>query len=74
MRDDVTKTPGAGREGLRRSLDHPHPEGASLSDAGLEAWRAMLPPGDDGLVAPSAGTPVRWIEGSGWVPGTAPGR
>lgn len=74
MRDHVTKTPGVGREGLRRSLDHPHSEGATLSDAGLEAWRAMLPPDDSDLVDVSAGTPVRWLERHGWVPGAAPGR
>lgn len=54
-------------EGLRRSLEHPHPEAAELADAGLDEWAASLPEGDEGLVDMSAGTPVRWVEGEGWV-------
>lgn len=54
-------------EGLRRSLEHPHPEAAELADAGLDEWGASLPDGDEGLVDISAGTPVRWVEGEGWV-------
>ena len=54
-------------EGLRRSLEHPHPEAAELADAGLVEWSASLPEGDEGLVDMSAGTPVRWVEGEGWV-------
>jgi len=54
-------------EEFRRSLAHPHPEAASLNDAGLEAWSESLPKGDEGLVDVSAGTPVRWVEGEGWV-------
>ncbi len=54
-------------EGLRRSLEHPHPEAAELADAGLDEWAATLPDGDEGLVDLSAGTPVRWVEGQGWI-------
>jgi post-segregation antitoxin (ccd killing protein) len=54
-------------EGLRRSLDHPHPEAAELADAGLDEWAASLSEGDEGLVDMSAGRPVRWVEGEGWV-------
>ena len=54
-------------EGLRRSLEHPHPEAAELADAGLDEWSATLPDGDEGLVDLSAGTPVRWVEGQGWI-------
>ena len=54
-------------EGLRRSLEHPHPEAAELADAGLDQWGASLPEGDERLVDMSAGTPVRWVEGVGWV-------
>ena len=54
-------------EGLRRSLEHPHPEAAELADAGLDEWAAALPEGDEGLVDMSAGTPLRWVEGEGWV-------
>jgi post-segregation antitoxin (ccd killing protein) len=52
---------------LVRSLEHPHPEAAELADPGLDDWAASLPEGDDGLVNLSAGTPVRWVEGAGWV-------
>lgn len=57
------------REGLRRSLEHPHPEAADLADAGLDEWAASLPEVDEGLVDQTAGTPVRWVEGEGWVEG-----
>ena len=54
-------------EGLRRSLEQPHPEAVELADAGLDEWAASLPEGDEGLVDMAAGTPVRWVEGQGWV-------
>ncbi|MFW5925335.1 MAG: hypothetical protein ACOCV4_04160 [Myxococcota bacterium] len=57
------------REGLHRSLAHPHPEAPNLADAGLDEWAASLPEGDEGLVDVSAGKRVRWIEGEGWVEG-----
>jgi hypothetical protein len=55
------------REGLLRSLEHPHPEVAELADTGLADWGASLPRDDDGLVDVNAGKPVRWVEGQGWV-------
>ena len=55
------------REGLHRSLEHPHPEAADLADTGLDEWVASLPEGDEGLVDMSAGKPVRWVEGEEWV-------
>lgn len=56
------------REGLLRSLESPHPEAAELlGEAGLAEWGASLPADDEGLVDMSAGTPVRWVEGLGWV-------
>lgn len=55
------------REGLLRSLESPHPETAALADAGFAEWAASLPPGDEGLVDLTAGKPVRWVEGQGWV-------
>jgi hypothetical protein len=54
------------REGLRRSLEQPHPEAAELADAGLDEWAASLPE-DEGLVDMAAGRPVRWVEGEGWI-------
>lgn len=55
------------REGLRRSLEHPHPEVAQLADAGIDEWAASLPEGDEGLVDMAAGKPVRWAPGEGWI-------
>lgn len=59
------------REGLLRSLASPHPEAAELAEAGLADWGASLPADDEGLVDESAGKPVRWVEGQGWVEGSA---
>lgn len=55
------------REGLLRSLASPHPEAAELAETGLADWGASLPADDEGLVDESAGKPVRWVEGQGWV-------
>ena len=55
------------REGLLRSLASPHPEAAELAETGLADWRASLPADDESLVDESAGRPVRWVEGQGWV-------
>src|SRR5260370_40562089 len=58
------------REELRRSLQNPHPESAVLGNEGLEAWTRSLPEEDtEALVDSSAGTPVRWVSGEGWVEG-----
>ena len=54
-------------EGLRRSLEHPHPEATELADLGLDEWAASLPADEEGLVDMSSGKPVRWVEGEGWV-------
>jgi hypothetical protein len=55
------------REALMRSLRHPHPESADWAAMGLAEWDASLPATDAALVDPAAGTPVRWIEGEGWI-------
>ena len=55
------------RQGLLRSLESPHPEVAELAETGLADWSASLPAEDEGLVDVSAGKPVRWVEGEGWV-------
>jgi hypothetical protein len=55
------------REGLLRSLENPHPEAAELSETGLADWGASLPAEGEDLVDLTAGTPVRWVEGQGWV-------
>jgi post-segregation antitoxin (ccd killing protein) len=54
------------RDALLRSVRSPHPETTEFADTGLADWVADLP-GDEGLLDPTAGTPVRWTEGRGWV-------
>jgi hypothetical protein len=54
------------RAALTESLRSPHPETAQLDEAGLSEWTGDLPD-DEGLVDPSRGTPVRWMEGQGWI-------
>ena len=58
------------RAELRRSLQNPHPESAVLGNEGLEAWTRSLPEEDtEALVDSTAGTPIRWVSGEGWVEG-----
>jgi hypothetical protein len=58
------------REELRRSLENPHPETADLVEQGFDEWARSLPEEDaEALVDPSAGKPVRWVPGEGWVEG-----
>ena len=58
------------RAELRRSLDNPHPESAELAEQGLEEWTRGLPEEDtEALVDSSAGKPIRWVSGEGWVEG-----
>jgi hypothetical protein len=54
------------RAALLQSVTNPHPETTALGDIGLADWVSDLPDEDD-LVDLSAGTPVRWVEGRGWV-------
>ena len=54
------------RENLLSSVRNPHPETVDLADAGLEDWTADLPD-DEALVDVTGGTPIRWVEGQGWV-------
>lgn len=55
------------RERLLRSLASPHPEAAELAETGLADWGASLPADDEDSVDESAGRPVRWVVGQGWV-------
>jgi len=58
------------RAELRLSLQNPHPESAELAEQGFEKWARGLPDEDtDALVDSSAGKPVKWIPGEGWVEG-----
>ena len=50
---------------LLRSISDPHPE-AELADASRADWASDLP-AEEELVDSAAGTPVRWVEGAGWV-------
>jgi hypothetical protein len=56
------------RGDLRRSLLNPHPESVELAELSLEEWTRSLPDENtDALVDSSAGRPVRWVPGEGWV-------
>ena len=54
------------REAFVRSVHSPHAETAECVDVGVSDWTADLS-GDEGLVDMAAGTPVRWVEGQGWI-------
>ena len=55
------------RDELHRSLDNAHPESA---ERGLEEWTRGLPEEDAAaLVDSTAGRPIRWVYGKGWVEG-----
>jgi hypothetical protein len=56
------------REELRRSLQHPHPETAAVSDQGFEEWARGLPNEEtDALVDRGAGKAIHWVPGEGWT-------
>jgi hypothetical protein len=56
------------RAELRRSLNHPHPDGPELAEQGLAEWARGLPEEDaSDLVDSSAGKPIRWVAGQGWL-------
>ena len=54
------------RAALLESVRSPHSETTQFVDAGLTDWTSELPD-DEGLLDPSTGTAVRWVEGQGWV-------
>jgi len=54
------------RDALLQSVQSPHAETIGLVDIGLSDWVSDLP-SDEALVDTSAGTPVRWLEGHGWI-------
>jgi len=56
------------REQLRLSLSAPHPETRKMADVGFDEWARGLPDEDvSDLVEPTAGKPVRWVGGKGWI-------
>lgn len=54
------------RATLLESVRSPHPETTQIAGVELSDWTSELP-NDEGLLDPSSGTAVRWIEGQGWV-------
>jgi hypothetical protein len=54
------------REQLLSSVQNPHQETADSVDTDLGDWTADLSD-DEGLVDVQGGTPVRWVEGRGWL-------
>lgn len=59
------------RAELRRSLDNPHPDSLTTAELGFDSWVRALPAEDaEGLVDHTAGTPIRWVAGTGWIEGT----
>jgi Predicted transcriptional regulators containing the CopG/Arc/MetJ DNA-binding domain and a metal-binding domain len=51
---------------LLRSLEGPHPDSITTAALGLESWHQGLSDGDDNLLDPRAGVPLRWSEEQGW--------
>lgn len=54
------------RQELLRSLEEPHPDSITTASLGLERWGKGLPSGDDDLLDPRGGVPLRWSEEQGW--------
>ena len=50
-----------------KSLEDSHPETEGLGETGLDEWAGSLPIEANDLVDTRAGTPVRWIPGTGWI-------
>src|ERR1700728_4457891 len=56
------------RAELHRSLRSPHAESVEFADLGLDEWVGRLPEEDaEALGDSSAGKPVRWVPGEGWL-------
>lgn len=75
VRDAVRRETGRWRRArLRESLKSPHPESAAVAESEFDAWAGALPEEDlSDLVDAKTLTPVRWIEGKGWVRATESG-
>jgi hypothetical protein len=54
------------RQELLRSLEEPHPDSLTTASLGLESWSQGLPAGDEALLNPRGGVPMRWSEEQGW--------
>jgi len=56
------------RAALRASLASPHPESLAVAEAGVPEWGRSLPTEDaEGLLEPSEGRRVEWVDGRGWT-------
>jgi hypothetical protein len=56
------------REELRRSLENPHSESEEVAEVGFDEWARGLPDEQAAdLIDLSAGKPVRWVPGEGWM-------
>lgn len=55
------------REALLLSVRKPHPESRALAAEGMTEWGTLAAEGDADLVDSARGTPVKWVEGRGWV-------
>jgi len=56
------------RAELRRSLENPHTESSSPEERGFDEWAGSMPQEDArALVDGSAGKPIRWVPGEGWI-------
>jgi metal-responsive CopG/Arc/MetJ family transcriptional regulator len=64
VENEIARRRGAG---LLRSLEGPNPVATPVAEAGLADWGVSLPMEDEGLIDLSAGKPVHWLEGTGWV-------
>jgi hypothetical protein len=52
------------REALLQSLSNPHPETVGHRGEPLGEWAVAI---ETDIVDPSGGTPLRWVDGRGWV-------
>lgn len=56
------------REELRRSLENPHSESEEIAEVGFDEWaRGLQDEQAADLIDLSAGKPVRWVPGEGWM-------
>ncbi|MCL4838310.1 MAG: hypothetical protein KJ058_10145 [Thermoanaerobaculia bacterium] len=56
------------RAALCASLASPHPESLVVAEAGVAEWGRSLPTEDaEGLLDPSEGRRVAWVDGRGWT-------
>lgn len=56
------------REELRRSLENPHSESEEVAEVGFDEWaRGLQDEQAADLIDLSAGKPVRWVPGEGWM-------